>query len=109
MESFQLAELLARRGAAGRPYLEFLRVPDLSAGLYVLGAGAVDGQSPHAEDEIYLVVSGKGRFRSSGGSRPVGPGTVLFVPAGEPHAFHDVEEELRILVVFGPAEGSVVS
>jgi mannose-6-phosphate isomerase-like protein (cupin superfamily) len=109
MESFELAELLSRRSASGRPYLEFLRVPDLSAGLYVLGAGEVDGQSPHAEDELYLVVSGRARFRASGASRTVGPGTVLFVPAREPHAFHDIEEELRILVVFGPAEGSAVS
>jgi len=109
MESFQLIELLSRRAASGRAYLEFLRVPDLSAGLYVLGAGAVDDQSPHAEDEVYVVIGGRARFRASGTSQPVGPGTVLFVPAGEPHAFHDIEEELRILVAFGPAEGSRLS
>lgn len=109
MESFQLPELLSRRGGTGRAYLEFLRVPDLSAGLYVLGAGAVDAQRPHAEDEVYFVVAGRARFRASGGSQAVGPGAVLFVPAGEPHAFHDIEEELRMLVVFGPAEGSRVS
>ena len=41
MDAFPLATLEARRAAAGDPYLEFLTVPDLSAGLYVLGAGAV--------------------------------------------------------------------
>ena len=41
-------------------YREFLRVPDLSAGLYVLEAGATDPQSPHTEDELYYVVAGRG-------------------------------------------------
>ena len=44
MEAFftSQASIEADRSAAGRRYLEFLRVPDLSAGLYVLEAGAVD-------------------------------------------------------------------
>ena len=51
------------RREAGRRHLEFLRVPDLSAGLYRLEAGASDPQKPHAEDEVYLVVRGRSRFR----------------------------------------------
>jgi mannose-6-phosphate isomerase-like protein (cupin superfamily) len=99
-----VAELLARRAAEGRAYLEFLRVPHLSAGLYVLPAGAVDGQAPHTEDELYFVLSGKGQLRVGAGSRTVGPGALCFVPAHVPHTFHSVTEELRLLVVFGPAE-----
>jgi quercetin dioxygenase-like cupin family protein len=102
--TFELAELLARRAALGRPYLEFLRVPALSVGLYVLPAGAADGQVPHTEDELYVVLSGRGQLRVGELSRAVGPGSLCFVQAHAPHAFHSVTEELRLLVVFGPAE-----
>jgi mannose-6-phosphate isomerase-like protein (cupin superfamily) len=101
---FDVAEVLARRAVEGRPYLEFLRVPHLSVGLYVLPAGAVDEQEPHTEDELYFVLSGKGQLRVAGRSTSVGPGSLCFVPANAPHAFHSVTEELRLLVVFGPAE-----
>jgi len=96
-----LAEV-ARSIAGG--YAEFLRVPAMSAGVYVLAAGATDRQSPHGEDEIYYVVRGRGRFRQWEREEIVRPGTILFVPAREPHRFHSIEEELVLLVVFAPAE-----
>ncbi len=100
-------ERFAQDGARlGRRYHEFLRVPSLSAGVYVLPAGAPDGQSPHAEDEVYFVVRGRGAFVQGEGRRDVGPGDVLFVPAGQAHRFVDVTEELALLVVFAPPEGS---
>jgi mannose-6-phosphate isomerase-like protein (cupin superfamily) len=86
--------------------VEFLRVPALSAGVYVLGAGATDRQSPHGEDEIYYVVRGHARFRHGAEDAAAEPGVILFVPAGEPHRFHSITEELVLLVAFGPAEGS---
>jgi mannose-6-phosphate isomerase-like protein (cupin superfamily) len=101
-----LADLIAREEASGRPYLEFLRKPDLSVGLYVLEAGAVDRQSPHTEDEAYIVMSGRGRLRMGDEDVAVGPGATLFVAAGVEHRFHDIEERLVLLVAFGPAEGS---
>ncbi|HUM11057.1 MAG TPA: cupin domain-containing protein [Myxococcaceae bacterium] len=101
-----VAALDAERGGAQRPYLEFLRVPALSAGLYVLEAGMADLQSPHTEDEVYVVVAGRCRFRAGGEEREVGPGSVLFVPAGLEHRFVDIDERLQALVFFGPAEGS---
>ena len=103
--AFTLPELLARRAEAAAPYLEFLRVPHLSAGLYVLPADAVDRQTPHTEDELYLVLSGRGQLRVDGQERALGPGTLCFVKAGAVHTFHSVTEELRLLVVFAPAEG----
>ena len=106
MEAYTLAELEARRAAAGKPYLEFLSVPDLSAGLYVLEAGAIDRQQPHTEDEVYVIVGGRSRFTAGDETRDVGPGDTLFVPPTVPHRFHDIVETLRIIVVFGPAEGS---
>ena len=61
MHAYDLAELLAAHEDAGDLYHEFLRVPDLSAGLYLLSAGAVDPQQPHTEDEVYYVISGRGQ------------------------------------------------
>ncbi|WP_433244449.1 cupin domain-containing protein [Streptosporangium sp. CA-135522] len=84
-------------------YAEHLRVPALSFGTYSIPAGAVDGQSPHNEDEIYVVTSGRGSFTSGGRTIEVGPGTTLFVPAREEHRFHDITENLVALVFFAPA------
>jgi mannose-6-phosphate isomerase-like protein (cupin superfamily) len=106
MDAFELADLVGRRTASGRPYLEFVRVPDLSLGLYVLPRGGTDGQQPHTEDEAYYVVAGRARVTVGEEVRDVGPGSIVFVAATVPHRFHDIEEELVILVVFGPAEGS---
>ncbi|MCF2533283.1 cupin domain-containing protein [Yinghuangia soli] len=88
-------------------FVEQLRVPTLSFGTYSIPAGAADDQSPHAEDEIYVVSSGRGRFTSGGRTVDVGPGTALFVPAREEHRFHDVTEDLAVLVFFAPAYSGV--
>jgi mannose-6-phosphate isomerase-like protein (cupin superfamily) len=106
MDAFELADLLAERDASGRPYLEFLNVPDLSVGLYVLGAGQADLQQPHGEDEVYYVVSGRARVTVGGEVRDVRPGSIVFVAARVAHRFHDITEDLTLFVAFGPAEGS---
>ena len=107
MDAFELAALEATRAASARAYLEFLRVPALSVGLYTLEAGAIDGQSPHTEDEIYVVMTGRARIAVGEEVRPVGPGSVVYVAATVPHRFHDITERLEILVVFAPAEDSL--
>lgn len=105
MEAWEFAAVEAERAASSERYREFLRVPDLSAGLYVLEAGAMDRQSPHSEDELYYVVSGRSRVTVGDETRPVRPGSLVFVAATVLHKFHDIEERLELLVVFGPAEG----
>jgi mannose-6-phosphate isomerase-like protein (cupin superfamily) len=105
MDSFELTQLVAERERAGKPYLEFLRVDSLSAGLYVLPAAGVDRQQPHTEDEVYYVARGRGAIVVAGESRSVAAGSVVFVKAGVEHRFHSIEEELVILVFFAPAEG----
>jgi mannose-6-phosphate isomerase-like protein (cupin superfamily) len=84
-------------------YAEQLSVPDLSVGTYSIPAGGHDDQTPHTEDEIYVVTTGRARLVTPTGDAEVGPGDVLFVPAGEAHRFVDVTEDLALLVVFGPA------
>ena len=104
MDAFELREVESVRREAGKLYQEFLRVPDLSAGLYVLEAGDTDPQQPHREDELYLVVAGQATITVGDEQRPVGPGSLVFVAAHVPHTFHDITERLEVLVVFGPAE-----
>ncbi len=104
MDAWELAELEAARVASGRLYHEFISVPDLSGGLYVLDAGAIDPQSPHTEDELYVVMSGRARVAVGDEARAIRAGSVVFVAAGVEHRFHDIEERLVLLVMFGPAE-----
>ena len=93
-----------QRSESGKLYREFLRVPAMSAGLYVLPAGATDPQRPHDEDEMYYVVRGKARFTAGEEDQEVCAGSVLFVAAEVAHRFYDVAEELAVLVFFAPAE-----
>lgn len=101
---FTSAEIEQSRAQNKRPYLEFLRVPSMSAGLYVLAAGAADQQKPHREDEMYYVVRGRARFRAGTEDKAVSAGSILFVAAEVEHRFYDIAEELAVLVFFAPAE-----
>lgn len=104
MEAFELADLRQALVDSGGLYHEFVRTHDLSVGLYVLEAGGTDPQSPHTEDEVYYIVSGRGRIKVGDEDRPVTAGSIVFVGADVEHRFHDVDERLVILVFFGPAE-----
>jgi mannose-6-phosphate isomerase-like protein (cupin superfamily) len=106
VRAFAIADLVASGAAVGRPYLEFVREESMSVGAYVLAAGAVDRQKPHTEDEVYVVLSGTALFTAGDETRPVERGDTLFVAAGVTHRFHDITEELRLIVVFAPPEGS---
>lgn len=106
MRLFTLSHVDGERRESGRMYREFLRVPTMSTGLYVLPAGREDPQRPHKEDELYHVVSGRGFVRVGEEDQEVHSGTVVFVPAGVEHRFHTIREELTLLVVFAPAESA---
>ena len=101
---FHLDELSLQRAARGKRYVEFLRVPAMSAGVYVLPAGGTDPQKPHREDEMYYVVRGKARMQIGSENSEVRAGSVIFVEAEAEHRFYDIEEELEVLVFFAPAE-----
>ena len=109
MEIIEHAGKWTEPGSTGAGYVEHLAVRNLSVGTYSLCAGAADPQKPHAEDEVYLITTGRGQFTSGGRTVAVEPGTVLYVAAHEPHRFHDVTEDLTVLVFFGPAEGSLAT
>ncbi|MEQ8860997.1 MAG: cupin domain-containing protein [Pseudomonadales bacterium] len=102
-EAWQVFDIqkLEARLAGGKPeYREFLRTPSLSCGLYHLPKGARDMQSPHDEDEVYLVLSGRARMKVAGEEREVREGTVLYVRATEAHSFFEIEEDMTLLVLF---------
>jgi mannose-6-phosphate isomerase-like protein (cupin superfamily) len=109
---FQAAELddITALAKAGDGYAGNVMKSDLlSVGLYTLPAGGTDDQLPHQEDEVYYAVRGRARFRVDGTDHPVKPGTLLFVPARVEHRFHDITEELVLVVFWAPPERTVAA
>ena len=106
MQTFELTHLIQQRADSNKLYLEFLKVPNLSMGLYVLPAGGMDPQSPHSEDEVYYVVSGRAKIKVADEDRDVQAGSIVYVAKSVEHRFHSIEKELTILVFFAPAEYS---
>ena len=100
----KVEEIDRERAKAGKLYREFLRIPAMSAGLYVLPAGGTDPQRPHHEDEMYYVIRGGARFRAGDEDAEVSAGSALFVAAEVEHRFYDITEDLAVLVFFAPAE-----
>jgi mannose-6-phosphate isomerase-like protein (cupin superfamily) len=101
--ALHLDDLSDEQRRSAEPWLEFLRVPSLRAGLYVLAPGAWDHQSPHEEDEVYYVVSGRAMFEAGSAREPVRAGSIIYVAAQQQHRFSDIVEELRVLVFFATA------
>ena len=104
MKAFDIARLLSEQYQRDQCYIEFLHTNALSLGVYVLPEGAVDTQKPHAEDEVYYVVNGQGVIRVGDEDRPVSPGSIVYVPAGQKHYFYHITKELKALVFFAPAQ-----
>ena len=97
---FNFDALEAEHGERGNPYLRFLDAPSMSMGLYILKAGAQDGQSPHRLDEVYYIVEGKAVLTAGEYEIPVSAGSIVYVKADISHKFHSIEEDLKVLVVF---------
>jgi len=100
-QSFELAALVEKCKNRGAPYLEFLRVPQLSCGIYTLAAGVKDTQSAHDEDEVYLVLGGQASLIVDGDETVLAQGSIVYVPADTQHEFTKIEEDLSLLVLFG--------
>jgi quercetin dioxygenase-like cupin family protein len=104
LQAFTLEELESRQKELAKPYLEFLRRPAVSIGLYTLPAGGRDPQHPHAADEVYLVLRGRAKLWVEGTNHEVGAGSVVSVDQGREHRFVDITEDLQVLVIFAPPE-----
>jgi mannose-6-phosphate isomerase-like protein (cupin superfamily) len=104
VDEFRVADVTKQLDASGELWAEFLRVPAMSAGVYRLRAGQEDPQTPHHEDEVYYVVSGRAVLRVRDAELAAVPGAVLFVEAEAEHRFERITEDLTLLVIFAPAE-----
>jgi mannose-6-phosphate isomerase-like protein (cupin superfamily) len=102
MDLFDVDDLIAQHDEREHSYAEFFRGSQLSLGLAIWPAGQPDLQKPHAEDEVYYIVSGQARIRVGDEDRPVRAGSIVFVASGIEHHFHDIEETLRVVVFWAP-------
>ena len=65
-------------------------------------------QTTHAQDEIYVIVHGRGVLFHDGKRDAFEPGDCLFVAAGTDHHFEDFSDDLAVWVIFyGPDGGEV--
>ena len=102
-EAFRLTDLREARAKAKTSYHSFLERPPCPPGCITCG-GFPGRPKPHDRDEVYHVLAGKGRFTAGETTVDVAPGEVLFVAAGVEHRFHDIAEDLELLVFFSKAK-----
>jgi mannose-6-phosphate isomerase-like protein (cupin superfamily) len=103
-EIVHLDRVLEAARDADDPWHEFLRAGMFSAGIYRLAAGETDTQTPHREDEIYYVLSGRADLEIAGEPHRVEAGSIVFVAKQVQHRFVDIAEDLEVLVLFAPPE-----
>ena len=93
-------EAVKSRLAAGAGGYEIVHEsPGLEIGVYVLVAPEPDRQSPHEDDEVYVVLEGRGSLEVEGEQVELREGHAVFVPAGAEHRFVGYEQ-LSVLVLF---------
>ncbi|MGE5689282.1 MAG: cupin domain-containing protein [Pseudomonadota bacterium] len=96
---FEVAAVARRLREAGGGYEVVHESPGIEVGVYVLVAPEPDRQQPHADDEVYVVLEGRGTLDVEGRSLPLAEGDAAFVAAGAEHRFTGYEG-LALLVVF---------
>jgi len=99
MDALNIEATRRRLEVAGGGYEIVHESPGLEIGVYVLVAPEPDRQQPHADDEVYVVLEGRGVLEVEGEAIEVSEGRAAFVPAGADHRFTGYEG-LSVLVVF---------
>jgi mannose-6-phosphate isomerase-like protein (cupin superfamily) len=95
--------LSALQSHEGKTFLQLFQHGTMSVEIYQ--PQGRDGQQPHQQDEVYIVISGSGLFQNGLEKHPFGPGDFLFVPAGMEHRFLDFTEDFKTWVIFYGAKG----
>ncbi len=90
----------------GKRFVTLLERGTMSVELYA--PEQVDHQTPHDQDELYIVASGEGWFVNGNQRHRFGPGDVLFVPAGREHRFEEFTSDFATWVVFYGVKGGEV-
>jgi mannose-6-phosphate isomerase-like protein (cupin superfamily) len=96
---FDIAGAQARLASGNGGYEVVHSSPGLEIGVYVLVAPEPDRQSPHEDDEVYVVLEGRGTLEVEGEQVELREGHAVFVPAGAEHCFVGYEQ-LSVLVLF---------
>ena len=91
-------------GPEGERSAQVLERPGVEVKIYA--PRGLDTQTPHARDEVYVIISGSGIFRNGERSHSFGPGDLMFVPAGVEHRFESFSSDLALWVVFVGDDGS---
>jgi mannose-6-phosphate isomerase-like protein (cupin superfamily) len=102
MDAFTAVDLLAGLDPDRHDFAEFFRSSTLSLTIAHWPAGSADDQQPHTEDEVYYVVSGRARLSVADEDVEVGTGSIAYVAAGVEHRFHDIVDDLRVIVFWAP-------
>ena len=89
--AFAVREVQRRLEAGNGGYEVVHRSPGLEVGVYVLVAPEPDTQQPHADDEVYVVIEGRGTLEVEGQTFSVSEGDAVFVEAGADHRFTGYE------------------
>jgi mannose-6-phosphate isomerase-like protein (cupin superfamily) len=97
----QLPDILNKINSEGVAFKEILRTRSLSCAVYYVPAGSREMETAHEADELYLVLSGKGRLRIGEQEHAVQEGTIMYVRASCDHTFFDIEEDLTAVALFG--------
>ena len=98
-------DALQKLGASdGALFLKLMEHGSMSVEIY--RPVETDRQTPHLQDELYVIISGNGYFLNNGERSAFGPGDVLFVPAGIEHRFENFSDDFTTWVIFyGPNGG----
>ncbi|HKY32910.1 MAG TPA: cupin domain-containing protein [Candidatus Polarisedimenticolia bacterium] len=104
VKTISLAEARRRLGEeTTQRFLEVFRHGTLQVEIYA--PVGTDPQTPHARDEVYVVVEGSGTYVTDAGRQQVGRGDFLFAAAGAPHRFEDFTPGFTVWVLFYGREG----
>ena len=99
MHSFEIRSIQQRLASGSGGYEVVHESPGLEIGVYVLIAPEPDRQQPHEDDEVYVVIEGRGTLDVEGTAVELREGNAVFVPAGAEHQFSGYEQ-LSVLVLF---------
>ncbi len=98
---FALADAARKLAEAAEDYV-VLGAPG-EGRLLLFAPEGTDTQTPHTQDEVYVVVSGHGTFRRGNEVVEFAAGDMLFVAAQVEHRFETFSADFKTWVVFfGP-------
>jgi len=99
--AFDLQDVRAARKKNENVWDAFLEVATLRFGLYMLPKALAGDQTlRHQVDEVNLVIAGSGKFSIGDDEIDVKPGSIVWVKAGTGHSFHDLSDDLDVLILF---------